>query len=77
MTDLQFFREGAATIGACEERDCGGVMRVVEDMGSYTWAQCQRCHVQTGIGKGATRPAERDSGPAAADHSGDAFLGAT
>lgn len=77
MTNLRFYRDDAKTIGACQERDCGGVMLIVEDMGSYIWAQCQRCLVQAGIGKGAQSPPKRDEMLKAPDHSDDAFLGAT
>lgn len=50
MTDLRFWRDGARTKGACEERECGGVMMVVEEMeGGWWWCQCARCLKQAGV----------------------------
>lgn len=81
MTDLRFYRDGAKTMGACEERGCGGVMMVVEDMDAWTWCQCARCLKQAGVHQGGvSQGAERagvESAPSGPDYGDDAFLGAT
>lgn len=57
-------------LGTCRERGCDGRLMVVEDMGAWTWAQCEFCLVQDGIGKSSQTVTRGDARHKAPDGAG-------
>jgi hypothetical protein len=77
VKDIRHWEDGAAAVGGCPERDCGGTLLLVEDVGPWRWCQCNRCHVQQGVVPRRAVAAKGEDAPDAPDYSDDAFLGAS
>lgn len=74
--DIRHWEDGARLVGDCPERDCAGKLLLLEDAGPWLWAQCNACHVQTGLGLHSPEPG-RDEPVRPPKPTGDAFLDAT